>query len=177
MRLLTQSFVLAAASLALAGSSACGPDVDLSQAAQLVDIQSGYYDMGIVNGQTKLVPQATVHVKNVGDRALPGFQISASYWLVGDDGMTDENLMTHLVAKNLAPGATSAAIVLRANFGFTLEVSRAEAFSNSHFRDFSMKVFGKIGGRIAKLGEFTVDRKIVPKDAAIISKDATSPTK
>lgn len=177
MRLPTQSFAIVAVALALAASSACGAEVDLATAAQLVDVQTGYYDMGIVNGQTKLVPQAVVRVKNVSDRALPGFQISASYWLVGDDGMKDENVIAHLVARDLAPGATSEPVLLRANFGFTLEVSRAEAFSNSHFRDFSMKVFGKIGGRIAKLGEFTVERKVILKDAAVILKDETSPTK
>jgi len=97
--------------------------------------------------------------------------MSSSYWLVGDDGMKDENLVQHLVAKDLAPGATSEAILLRANFGFTPEMSRAEAFNSSYFRDFTMKIFGKIGGRIAKLGEVTVERKILPKDAAPAAKD------
>lgn len=164
MRLVTRLFALATVSTFLVSSAACGPEVDLAKAVELVDIQSAYYDMGIVNGQTKMVPQAVLRVKNVSDRPLPGFQISASYWRAGADGMTDENLLTHLVAKDLAPGAMSEPIVLRANFGFTLEVSRAEAFSNSYFKDFTMKVFGKIGGRIAKLGEFTVERKIVGKD-------------
>lgn len=170
MRLVSHVLALAAVSAVLVTSAACGPEVDLAKSVQLVDIQSGYYDMGIVNGKTKIVPQAIVRVKNVSDRALPGFQISASYWLVGDDGMKDENLLTHNVAKDLAPGATSDPIVLRANFGFTLEVSRAEAFQNSLFRDFTMKVFGKIGGRMAKLGELTVERKIVPKDAVVPTK-------
>src|SRR6476619_4185742 len=164
MRLLTRSLAVAAVSFAFVASSACGPEVDLAKSAQLVDISSGYYDMGIVNGKSKIVPQAIVRVKNVGDRALPGFQMSASYWLVGDDGMKDEKLVPHLIAKDLAPGATSDPIVLRANFGFTPEMSRAEAFNSSYFRDFNMKVFGKIGGRLAKLGEITVERKIVPKD-------------
>ena len=84
--------------------------------------------------------------------------------------MKDENLLTHLVAKDLAPGATSEPIVLRANFGFTLDVPRSEAFANSYFKDFTMKVFGKVGGRIAKLGEFTVDRKIVAKDSVVPTK-------
>jgi hypothetical protein len=171
MRLLTRLLVVAMASLVVAGSAACGPEVDLAKSVQLVDIQSGYYDMGIINGKTKMVPQATFRVKNIGDRTLPGFQISASYWAAGDDGMKDETFIPHLVAKDLAPGATSEPAVLRANFGFTLEVPRAEAFQNSYFKDFTMKVFGKVGGRIAKLGEFTVERKILTKDAAPLSKD------
>jgi hypothetical protein len=166
MRLVTRLLAFAAISAALVVSTACGPEVDLAKAAQIVDVQTGYYDMGVINGKTKMVPQAVVHVKNVSDRTLPGFQMSTSFWVVGDDGMKDEMIVQHSVAKDLAPGATSDAILLRANFGFTLEVPRAEAFSNSYFRDFTMKVFGKVGGRIAKLGEFTVDRKIIAKDAA-----------
>jgi hypothetical protein len=165
MRPVNRLLALAAVCAALTISTACGPEVDLAKSVELVDIQSGYYDMGIVNGKTKLVPQAVLHVKNVSDRTLQGFQISTSFWALGDDGMKDEMIVQHLVAKDLAPGATSESIVLRANFGFTLEVPRAETFTNSSFRDFTMKVFGKIGGRIAKLGEFTVERKIVPKDA------------
>jgi hypothetical protein len=168
---LLSAAAVAAVSATLIGSAACGPEVDLAKSVELVDIQSGYYDMGIVNGKTKLVPQAVLHVKNVSDRPLSGFQISSAYWRVGDDGMKDEKLVQHLVAKDLAPGATSESIVLRANFGYTPEVSRAETFNHSSFRDFTMKVFGKIGGRIAKLGEFTVERKILPKDATSASKD------
>lgn len=171
MRLVNRLLALAAVSVALTSSTACGPEVDLAKSVELVDIKTGYYDMGIVNGKTKLVPQAILHVKNNGDRALSGFQISASYWVTGDDGMKDEMIVQHFVARNLAPGATSESVVLRANFGFTLEVSRAETFTNSSFRDFTMKVFGKTSGRIAKLGEFMVERKILPKDAASLSKD------
>lgn len=170
MRLVTRFVALAAVSAVLVSSAACGPEVDLAKAVELVDIQTGYYDMGIVNGKTKMVPQAVLRVKNVSDRELSGFQISSSYWAAGDDGMKDENLLTHLVAKDLAPGATSEPIVLRANFGFTLDVPRSEAFANSYFKDFTMKVFGKVGGRIAKLGEFTVDRKIVAKDSVVPTK-------
>ena len=168
MRFVKHLLSAAAASVAsaiLIGSAACGPEVDLAKSVELVDIQTGYYDMGIVNGKTKLVPQAILHVKNVSDRTLSGFQISASYWLVGDDGIKDEIIVQHIVAKDLAAGATSESVLLRANFGYTPEVSRAETFSHSGFRDFTIKVFGKVGGRMAKLGEFNVERKILPKDA------------
>jgi hypothetical protein len=170
MRSLIRSVsVVAAAGLAVLSltAAACGPEVDLAKSVEIVDVQSGYYDMGIIDGKTKIVPQAIVHIKNVGTAPLPGFQISASYWRVGDDGMSDETIGQELVASGLAPGATSDAIVLRGNVGYTLDVSRAEAFQNSMFRDFTIKVFGKVGGRMAKLGELNVDQKIVPKDATV----------
>ena len=165
MRLSTRPFAAAAILAAFVASSGCGPEVDLAKSAQIVDVTSGYYDMGVVNGKSKIVPQAIVHVKNAGDRSLPGFQISATFWAAGDDAEKSEKIVQHLVAKDLAPGATSDGILLRSEFGFTPEMSRSEAFNSSYFRDFTVKVFGKVGGRIAKLGEFTVERKIVPKDA------------
>ena len=39
MRFLNQSLTLAAVSLALVGSPACGPEVDLAKSVQLVDVQ------------------------------------------------------------------------------------------------------------------------------------------
>jgi len=165
MRLINLSLALAAVSVALVALSGCGPEVDLAKSAKIVDVTSGYYDMGVVNGKSKIVPQVVVHIKNDGDRALPGFQISATYWAAGADAENDEKIVQHLVAKDLAPGATSEAILMRANVGYTPEMSRAEAFNSSYFKDFTVKIFGKIGGRIAKLGEVIVERKILPKDA------------
>jgi hypothetical protein len=166
MRLVTRSFALAAVAATLVASAACGPEVDLAKAVQIVDVQTGYYDMGVIDGKSKIVPQAILRIKNVSDRALPGFQMSATYWTAGADAEKDEKIVPHLVAKDLAPGATSDPIVLRANFGFTPEMARSEAFNSSYFVDFTVKVFGKIGGRIAKLGEIKVDRKILPKDGS-----------
>jgi len=173
MRSLNRFLAAAAVPIALVatvGAAGCGPEVDLAKSAQIVDVQSGYYDMGIIDGKTKIVPQAIVHIKNVGATTLPGFQISASYWRAGDDGMSDEMIHPDLVARDLAPGATSDAIVLRGNVGYTLDVPRAEAFQNSVFRDFTIKIFGKVSGRMAKLGELNVEQKIVPKDATVPTK-------
>jgi len=164
MRLIKLSLALAAAALALVASPACGPEVDLAKSVQIVTVSSGYYDMGVVDGKSKIVPEAIVAVKNIGSRNLPGFQMSATFWRSGDDAEKAEKIVPHLVAKDLAPGATSESIVLRSDFGYTPEMSRAEAFASSYFKDFTAKVFGKVGGRIAKLGELTIERKILPKD-------------
>jgi hypothetical protein len=75
-----------------------------------------------------------------------------------------------LVARDLAPGATSDPIAIRANFGYKLEGARADFFNHSMFVDFTIKVFGKVSGRIYKVGEVTVERKILPKDAAVPTK-------
>ena len=74
---------------------------------------------------------------------------------------------SHLVARDLAPGATSDPIQVRAKFGYKLEGARADFFAHSLFVDFTIKVFGKINGRMFRIGEVTVDRKILPKDAVV----------
>lgn len=153
--------------LAFAPSMGCGSQADLRQSVEITDVHSGYLDLGIVNGKTKLVPSATIRLKNIGSSALSGFQLSASFWRAGEDGSKDELLLPHLVAKGLAPGALSDPIAITAKFGYTLEGARADFFAHKDFVDFTIKVVGKIGGAQFKLGEVPVERKILPKDGSI----------
>mgnify|MGYP006271375181 CR=1 FL=1 len=153
------------ASLVMA--AACSDAPALDKAVQIAESQSGYVDLGIVNTQTKLVPYASIRVKNLSDKTLSGFQLSASFWRTGEDGQKDELQLPHLVAKDLAPGAVSDPIMIRANYGYSLAGARADFFSHSLFVDFTVKVFGKIAGRVYRIGEVKVDRKIIAKDATV----------
>ena len=156
--------VLACATWPIAG---CGADVPLDKSVELVVNETGYTDLGIVNGETRLVPTATLQVKNIGASAMAGFQISATFWPAGRDGATDEVILQGLVAKSLAPAALSDPIVLRANFGFKLEGARADFFAHSGFADFTIKVLGKVNGRMYRLGDVKVDRKILAKTGSM----------
>ena len=51
-------------------SSACAPAVDLTKGLQVVDASTGLIDVGIVNGQNKLVPSITFKLKNLSDQKL-----------------------------------------------------------------------------------------------------------
>jgi len=159
--------VCAALAVALMPAAGCGSQVQLDKVIEIADVHSGYVDMGLVNGETKLVPSATVRVKNIGTSTLSGFQLSATFWLVGGDGEKDETLIQGLVAKDLAIGALSDPIAIRGNFGYKLEGARADFFSHSLFVDFTIKVLGKINGRVYRLGEVKVDRQILQKTAAV----------
>src|SRR5712692_7757602 len=57
----------------------CGPDVDLTKGLQVAILNSGWYDLGIVNGQNKLVPLVTFTLKNVSDRKLSTLQVNALF--------------------------------------------------------------------------------------------------
>lgn len=162
VRALSLLVVAAVASATLACASA-----DLSKDVQVNVVSSGYYDLGVIDGKTKIVPGASVRVKNVGTKPLDGFQVSASFWIVGDDGMKDEIQLMGLVAKGLAPGAESEPVLLKASHGYTLDVPRSQAFQNSLFRDFTIRVLGKSAGRIYRLGDFKIEQRIFPKDGAV----------
>ncbi len=166
-RALSIGVVCAALVVALVPAAGCGSQVQLDKAVELADVHSGYVDMGLVNGETKLVPSATVRVKNISGATLSGFQMSATFWLAGGDGEKDEKIIPGLVAKDLAAGATSDPIAIRANFGYKLEGARADFFSHSLFVDFTIKVLGKVNGRMFHIGEIKVDRQILQKTAAV----------
>lgn len=167
---LRRTLFIVAAAVAVLPVVSCGSQIALDKVIQITDVHSGYTDMGLVNGETKLVPTATVRVKNTGTETINGFQLSASFWRVGEDGQKDEIQLPHLVAKDIAPGALSDPITIRANFGYKLEGARADFFTHSMFVDFTIRVVGKISGGLFKIGEVPVERKILPKDAAVPTK-------
>ena len=166
-RALSISTLCAGLGLAILPAAGCGTQAALDKVVEVTDAQSGYVDLGLVNGETRLVPSATVRVKNIGTATLSGFQLSATFWLAGGDGEKDERILPNLVAKDLAPGAVSEPISIRANHGYKLEGARADFFTHSLFVDFSIKVFGKVNGRMFRIGEVKVDRRILPKDASV----------
>ena len=48
----------------------CGPTVDLATSLQVQDSSTGWFDLGIVNGQNKLVPSITFSLKNNSNQKL-----------------------------------------------------------------------------------------------------------
>src|SRR5262245_36183683 len=112
--------VLCAALGALVASAVACNQVPLDKVVVMTDVRWGYVGMGIVDGEKSLIPSTTVRVKNTGAAKLDGFQLSAAFWRTGEDGQKDDLILTDLVAKDLAPGATSEPITIRAKFGYTL---------------------------------------------------------
>lgn len=149
-------------SLVLAGGVACGPPVNLTEALAVTDMFSGWYDAGIKDGKNHLVPSVTFRLKNQSDRRLSSVQLSITFWLEGADGPLDEALVRGIGSTAVEPGATSEPITVRSSTGYTLEQPRAELFTHSSFKDGIVKVFAKRSGTIAALGEFKIDRRIIP---------------
>ncbi len=153
-------FVLA---LAAAGAAAC-TTIDLSKAIEVTDVQSGWYDNGIKDGMNHLVPMVTFRLKNISAENVNSVQLTVAFWMEGADGMMDEVLLQGIGPDSIQPGASTEPIKARITVGYTYAGARAEALTNSNFKDASARIFAKRGGKIVRLGEFKIERKLIPAE-------------
>lgn len=150
----------------LVTGAGCAREVDLAKSLSVTEVFSGWYDFGVVDGQNKLVPSISFKLQNVGDAPVRRVQMLVSFWQEGADGENDSKEVTGVGAEDLAPGSSSAPILVRSGVGYTSEQARAEMFGNSQFKDFTVKLFAKRAGRIVPLGEHKVERRVIPQTAA-----------
>ena len=66
--------------LLLAGCRSREVEKDIS----ITDIHSGWYDVGVVDGQNKLVPSITLRLQNVSSEPISRVQINAVFRRVGE---------------------------------------------------------------------------------------------
>jgi hypothetical protein len=151
--------------LAFVWSASCGPTVDLTKGLQLKMITTGWYDLGIVNGQTKLVPAATFTLTNVSDQKLPALQLNALFRRVNESEEWGSGFLSVVGSAGLAPGATTAAITIRSQLGYTgSDQSRQEMLQNSHFVDAKMELFAKYASiQWVRIGTYPITRQLLTK--------------
>jgi hypothetical protein len=151
-----------AAALTLLVPAACG-SVDLAKSLKVTDVLSGYYDAGIgENGWNHLTPSITFKLHNVSDISLNEVDLNVVFWKDGDDGEFDSLEVPGIGAHSVGPGASSDPITVRSEHGYNLEAPRAQLFEQSGFKDMTAKLFAKRAGLIYPLGEFKLDRQIIP---------------
>ena len=149
-----------AASLVVAG---CDGTPDLTKALAVTDVLTGWYDNGVKDGQNHLLPSITYRLKNASDQSIYGVQLTVAFWREGEDGEWNSREVTGIGGTPLPAGQSTDSITVRASFGHTTEMARAEIFTNSLYKDVVVKMFAKRGGRIFAIGEFKVDRRIIPQ--------------
>jgi hypothetical protein len=154
--------VAIACALSVTASAACGAGPDLSKALEVTDVLTGYYDGGIRDGKTVLPPSIGFRLHNRDTRAIGPVQVTVSFWKDGDDGEWDSLLVQGITADGLAPGATTPPLLARSPHGYTLEGARADFFTHSLFKDVTAKMFASRSGAITKIGEFKLERRILP---------------
>jgi len=151
--------------LAIVSTAACGPTVDLTKGLEVTIINSGWYDLGIVNGQNKLVPSVTFTLHNVSDQTLGTLQVQALFRRLNENTEWGNGFLTAVGSKGLAPGATTDPITIKSQLGYTgSDQSRQEMLQNTHFVDAKVELFGKYAAtQWARLGSYPVTRQVLTK--------------
>jgi hypothetical protein len=160
------SWQIVAVSLILAASASCGPSIDLSTFA-VTDTFTGWYDNGLKDGKNHLVPSVNFRLQNNGNVPATHVQLTVSFWMEGDDGEYDGREVVGIRDTPVPPGASSEPILVRATHGYTLEQPRADLFLHSQFRDVTARILAKRDGRIVRIGEVKIDRRVIPHAAQV----------
>lgn len=157
--------------LVLAVSPACRT-IDLSQALEVTDVLGGYYDDGVQpydfgNGRgpvpvNQIRASLTFRLHNTTSESISSIQILATFWKAGEDGDADSVLITAVGPDGLAAGGRTDPITVRSNVKYNVEGARASLFTDPRFVEMSIKLFAKRSGRLYKLGEYPLDRVILP---------------
>jgi hypothetical protein len=128
----------------------------------ITDIHSGWYDVGVVDGQNKLVPSITLRLQNISSEPIARVQINAVFRRVGEAEEWDAHFVRGIGPDGLAPGAKGGELVLRSDRGYTGQESRLQMLQNKQFVDARVEIFGKHGSRTwVKIGDYTIDRQLL----------------
>jgi hypothetical protein len=151
--------------LLLVVCAGCGATVDLAANLQVLDVSTGWFDAGIVNGQNKLVPTVTFSLKNNSEETLHTLQVNVLFRRVTEKEEWGSGFVTVNGYDGLAPGASSAPITIRSQLGYTgSEQSRDEMLRNSHFVDAQVELFAKYSSvQWKRVGEYPVTRRLITK--------------
>lgn len=141
---------------------ACTRTRDVEKDLKLIDVSTGWYDVGVVNGQNKLVPSITLQLQNVSNEDISRVQINAIFRRVGEEQAWGEHFVRAIGSDGLAAGQVGGKLVFRSTLGYTGTQSRQLMLQNREFVDAKVDVFGKHGSRTwVKMGEFPVERQLV----------------
>jgi hypothetical protein len=151
--------------LAFASFTACGPAVDLTTGLQVTIVNSGWYDLGIVNGQNKLVPAVSFRLRNVSDQTLVSLQVNALFRRVTENDEWGSELVIAAGSDGLSAGGSTVALMAKSPRGYTgSDQSRQEMLQNSHFVDAKVDLFAKYGStQWTRLGSYPIARQLLTK--------------
>ena len=146
----------------LFASAGCGPTVDLSKGLQIVDVSTGWFDAGIVDGQNKLVPSISFKVRNVSNQTLKTLQLNALFRHGNDKDEWGSAFLTAAGTAGLAPGATTGALTMRSKQGYKSTEPRQQMLQNSQFVDAKAELSAKYGsGQWTHLSDYPIERKLI----------------
>ncbi len=144
--------------------TSCAPPVDLSKNLQVLDVATGWFDAGIVNGQNKLVPMITFQLKNLSGRSLPVLQANVLFHRVSAPNVEwGAGFLSVKGSEGLGAGETTNPLTVKSNLGYTgSDQTRQEMLQNKAFVDATVQVFAKYGStQWVKLGEYPITRRLI----------------
>jgi hypothetical protein len=145
-------------------SGGCGPTVDLSKGLQVLDVSTGWYDGGIVEGKNKLVPSISFRLKNVSNRKLGTLQVNALFRRVAENDEWGSGFITVAGSEGLAPGQTTPPLTIRSQLGYTGTDPRQAMLENKQFVDAKVELFAKYEStQWTRLGEYPIARQLIPR--------------
>jgi hypothetical protein len=154
-------FLSIAVALALL-APACGPRIDLTTGLQILDVSTGWFDLGLVDGKNKLVPSLTLRLKNVSSESLPALQLNALFRRIGETQEMGSGFKRVTGSDGLDAGATTDPLIIRSELGYTGTESRLDMLKNRNFIDVKVEVFAKYGSiQWTRVGEYPVSRELI----------------
>jgi hypothetical protein len=156
-------FFAAAGLLAVSlATSSCSAGADVATALQVVDVSTGWFDAGIVNGQNKLVPSVTFKLKNISDAPVTTLQANVLFHRINSAEEWGSGFLRVAGSDGLAPNATTDALVVKSDLGYTGTEARADMLKNSHFVDAKVRILAKSGSNYWQpLGEYQIERRLL----------------
>lgn len=151
-----------AATLVLVMAAGCTARVDVSEQLEVIDVTTGWFDAGIVDGKNKLVPTISFRLRNRGDRPIASVQVNAVFRRMGEDEAWGDAFLQAIGSAGVPPGQATDPIVLRSHLGYTGEQPRAEMLQHSDFVDAQVELYARHRSpQWISLGEFTIDRQLL----------------
>jgi hypothetical protein len=135
---------------------------EVEKVLKVTNVETGWYDAGLVDGENKLVPSVSFHLQNVTAEPIESVQVNAVFRQVTEDLAWGDRLIRGVGSDGLAGGATGRALVVRSPRGYTGTQPRTDMLQNEEFIDVKVDLFARHGSRTwAKIGEFPIERKLL----------------
>ena len=159
-----RAVALGAVACAALLSISCGSSVAAVAALEPLEVVTGWYDDGIIEGgKNKLVPSISMKLRNKTDQPLNSIQINAIFRRVGEQEMWGEYFGWAIPrTKPLAAGAETNTMVMRSTLGYTGDQPRMQMLQNPQFVDAKVEIYLKQGSKVlAKLAEYPIQRQLL----------------
>jgi hypothetical protein len=150
--------------LAVVSAGCRGPALDLTQTLQVTDLSTGWYDVGIVDGQNKLVPSVSFALKNGSDQTLSVLQVNVIFRRVNEPEEWGSSWLPVTGSEGLPPGEMSKILTARSQQGYKGTEPRADMLQNAYFVDAKAELFAKYGSvQWQKLGDYPINRQLIAR--------------